>query len=495
MINKKAISLNILFSLLQILITGITYYFLYKFLLQKIGTDLMGVWAIVLSISSTANIANLGIGASVVRFTAKYKANAEMQNINKLLHTSLLFLGAVFLGICLIVYLIAPVWLHAVIKMDYYNAAITLIPYSLLCLMLNAISGIFVSCIDGLQKNYIRSLIFIVSFVILLSGSYIIVPKYGLIGVAYAQLIQAGFLLLSAMASLKLIFRPLQLFPMAWDKGIFKSIFSFGIQEQVISICQLFFDPFTKSILGSFGNLGMVTYYEMANRLVTQLRSFLVSANQVFIPVFTSTNEKSAETAHNLYKKVFSISFLLSILWLSFIIASVIPISKIWIGQLNNEFVIITILLAFAYWCNIVISPAYFANMGTATLKDNVAGNVIIAVLNILLCFCLGYFFTGYGVVVGWSMALAVGSLYIMYKYHRRNSLAITQLITKKDVVVIVFSFFYCSFCLLLFHFKSDLNVWIMFGIDLFIFFLVCAVVYTIHPVSKMLVNIIKKKT
>jgi O-antigen/teichoic acid export membrane protein len=494
MANKKTISINIFFSLLQIFITGISYYFLYKFLLQKMGADLMGVWAIVLSISSTANVANLGIGASVVRYAAKFKVTGQLDNINKLIHTSFLFLGGVFFVIIIIVYLIAPLWLHAVIKPDYYNAAIQLIPYSLLCLLLNALSGIFLSCIDGLQKNYIRSLLYIFSFVLLILFSYLLVPKYGLIGIAYAQLIQAIFLLIGSVISLKIIFKKLVLYTIKWDKEIFKSIFTFGIQEQIISICQLCFDPFTKSILGSFGNLGMVTYYEMSNRFVTQLRGFLVSANQVFIPVFTSSNEESPDATKVLYKKVFSISFLLSILWLFFIVASVIPISKIWIGYVNNDFVIITILLAFAYWCNIVISPAYFANMGSANLKANVVSNIIIAVLNVALCFGFGYFFTGYGVVMGWSIALSVGSLYVIYIYHKTNKLTTAFLLTKVDGLVVVLSLLYCLFCFIFFNFKGNLNVWIMFIIDFFVFLLICLTVYFFHPVSKALINSMKKK-
>ena len=134
MVNKRIISLNVFFSLFQILVTGLAYYFLYKYLLNSVGPELMGVWAIVLSISSTANVANLGIGASVVRYTATYKAKDEMYNINKLVHTSSLFLGAVFLIIILIVYLIAPFWLHAIISNKYYADAIELVPFSLLCL-------------------------------------------------------------------------------------------------------------------------------------------------------------------------------------------------------------------------------------------------------------------------------------------------------------------------------------------------------------------------
>lgn len=493
MINKQLIRLNIFFSLLQILVTSISYYFLYKFLLQNVGADLMGVWAIVLSVSSTANIANLGIGAGVIRYTAKFKVNGELENINKLIHTSFLFLGVVFLSMCIIIYLIAPLWLHAVVKSNYYSVAIGLIPYSLICLMLNALSVIFVSCIDGLQKNYLRSIIYIFSFTILISTSYLFVPQYGLIGVVYAQLLQSVFLFISSVVCLRLIFTSLHLLPFKWDKSVFKNIFSFGIQEQIISICQICFDPFTKSILGHSGDLQIVTYYEMANRLVTQLRGLLVAANQVFIPIFARSYEKSADAAHNLYKKLFSINFLLSILWLSFIIASVVPISKIWIGILNMDFVVITVFLACAYWCNIIISPSYFANMGKATLWDNVMGNIIIAVFNVLLCIILRCFYGSYGVIAGWSFALSIGSIYVIYRYHQKNMVSITNLLTKKDLIIILICILYCIFCLLFFHFKPDLNSWIMFGIDLFFFFLVVLVVYYIHPVSKILLSAVKK--
>jgi O-antigen/teichoic acid export membrane protein len=494
MVNKKTISVNILFSILQIFITGLSYYFLYKFLLQKIGTDLMGVWAIVLSVSSSANIANFGIGTGVVRYTAKFKVNNELHEINQLLHTSLLFIALVFGTICAVLFIVAPFWLHSVIAGNFYNDAIQLIPYSLACLLVNALSGIFLSCIDGLQKNFIRSILYIVSFSILLGSSYVLVPRYGLMGVAYAQFIQSVFLFIGSAVMLKVVFKPLQLFPLKWNKQIFKNIFSFGIQEQIISICQLCFDPFTKSMLGSFGSLTTVTYYEMANRLVTQLRGFLVSANQVFIPVFTSTSETSAEGTHQLYKKIFSINFLLSLLWLSFIIAAVIPISKIWIGAVNNEFITVTIFLAFAYWCNIVISPAYFANMGSATLKDNVTGNILIAVLNVILCFILGYFFKGFGVVAGWSIALAFGSLYVMIKYHHRHSFNRKLLLTQADLKILLFCMMYCAVSFGLFNFKNSMNVWLMFAIDALLFVFVLTAVFYIHPVSKFLLSIIKKK-
>ena len=59
-------------SLVQVVLVGISLFILYRFLLRSIGIERMGVWSVVLATTSVANVANLGISASVVRFVAKY---------------------------------------------------------------------------------------------------------------------------------------------------------------------------------------------------------------------------------------------------------------------------------------------------------------------------------------------------------------------------------------------------------------------------------------
>jgi hypothetical protein len=46
---------------------------------------------------------------------------------------------------------------------------------------------------------------------------------------------------------------------------------------QAITISQMLYDPITKGLLVKFGGLDLAGYYEMANRLVVQLRGFIVS--------------------------------------------------------------------------------------------------------------------------------------------------------------------------------------------------------------------------
>lgn len=495
MINKKRIGLNVLFSLFQAISIGATYFFLYKYLLQKLGGNEMGVWAIVLAVSSVANIANMGIGTSVVRLTAKFAITNDKVSINKLIHTSIMFLGSIFFCLIFLLYYISPFWLKIVIEQDYYEKALMLIPYSLGGLWLNAISGVLISCLDGFQKNYIRSILYVSSSLFLLFLSIYFVPKYGILGIAFAQLAQAVFLFVSALIAIKLVFREMKIFPLRWDKVIFKNIFSIGMKEQVISLCQLCFDPLTKSMLGSFGSLSLVTYYEMANRLVLQMRSLLVSANQVFIPVFATIDEKSSrEQKHALFQKVFSLNLVSTLLWAVLLAGTLIPVSHLWIGSFQIDFLASGLCLIIAYSFNILCSPAYFANAGAGKLNDNVIGNVIICLVNLLLGYVLGFFFGGYGVLVAWSLALAIGSQYIITVYNRKHNLPIQTLFSRVEFWLLILGLVSTVLLNYIFLRFPDLSILQMLTISLLLFGVCCILPVTRHPVLRSLVNKSKLK-
>ena len=56
--SKKRISINVIFSILQVIIVGLIYLIIYKLLLSKLGVERLGVWSLILATTSVANIAN-----------------------------------------------------------------------------------------------------------------------------------------------------------------------------------------------------------------------------------------------------------------------------------------------------------------------------------------------------------------------------------------------------------------------------------------------------
>jgi O-antigen/teichoic acid export membrane protein len=122
--------------------------------------------------------------------------------------------------------------------------------------------------LEGIQKNYYKNILLIISTLIFLLGVVFFTDKYGLEGVAFSQLIQALFLLISSYFFVALEFKSFLIIKSYWETKIFKEITGFGIKFQLISILVMLFEPITKALLSKFGGLAFLGYYEMANKLI-----------------------------------------------------------------------------------------------------------------------------------------------------------------------------------------------------------------------------------
>ena len=84
----------------------------------------------------------------------------------------------------------------------------------------------------------------------------------------------------------------------------------YGLNIQMISVSQMLYDPITKGLLVKFGGLDLAGYYEMANRMVIQLRGLIVSAVQVLVPTIADLKEKNPDSIHKVYKEAWASSCL-----------------------------------------------------------------------------------------------------------------------------------------------------------------------------------------
>ncbi len=55
-VKKKLVVLNVISSAGQVIFVGLIYFLLYRFLLKQIGIEMLGVWSVVLSTSSLADL-------------------------------------------------------------------------------------------------------------------------------------------------------------------------------------------------------------------------------------------------------------------------------------------------------------------------------------------------------------------------------------------------------------------------------------------------------
>lgn len=436
MLNKSKITFNALSAIIQVVIVGVIYLILYKFVLTQLGIELLGVWSLIIATTSVASLANFGISSSIVKFVSTYHTQKRKDLIDKLIFTSIIFIVTTYSLISLLIYFLGTRFLYLILEEDYIDIATTLLPFSLLSLLINASSSVFNSAIDGIQKNYIKSYILIISSTILLLASIILTPKVGILGLVYAQVFQSIIVLFMTIYAFKRLAHFSFEFRWSWDKNIFKEIFNYGSKIQAASILEMTFEPITKFFLSKFGGLTMVGFYEMATRLIIQLRSLVVSATQVIIPVIAESKERNPDNINYIYTKLFSLIYYLSIVLTTLIVASAPIISIIWIGQYEKIFVDIVIISSIAMFFNISSTPAYFNFMGEGKLNWIVFSILISYSLNILLGYSFGVYIGGISVVIAFNVALIINALLLLRAFHNMKNLKLQSLISNKDLIL-----------------------------------------------------------
>lgn len=479
--NKKVL-LNVVSSGVQVALIGIVYFLLYRFLIKQLSIEILGVWSVVLATSSLANLANFGIATSVVRYVALYNSEKDFEKIKRLVFTASLFLLGLFLTLSLIILPFAGLLLRAIIDKKYVGVALEILPYSLVCLIINSVAGVYASVLDGLQKNYIRNIIFTVSSVLLLLGSYYWASRLGLKGVAFAQVLQSLFSLLACLILvIKIIgFNPLQF---SWDKLIFRDIFSYGMKFQFLSLTAMLQEPITKSLMAKFGGLAFTGYYEMANRLINQIRGVIVNAVQSLLPVMVDLSQKDNDKHENLYVNTMIIVGLVSLIFLVFLLCISNSISLFWIGHIEPVFIVALMFLAISVFTNLLCSPAYFSNIADGKLRNPVFSQLIMAIINTIAGYALGYFFGGFGVLLGWVLAVCTGSIYLTYLYQQINNIPIDQ-VFKRDMI---YFFIMLLLLLLIKHFFNSVNYYLADATGLVILTaMVSFKIYTIYKERKI---------
>lgn len=493
--SKRQTLINAIMSVVQVLIVGATLFFLYRFLLKTIGVEQLGIWSLILATSSISNLASFGISGSVIKFVAKYIAHEDYRSASNVIQTAAISV-AVLIGIAIAVGYNVILWiLGIVLPVKFHYLAESILPYSLISLWLISVTGVFQSGLDGLQRIHLRNILTMGSTILYFILAIIFAPRFGLVGLAYAQVIQSSVVMVSSWLLLTKYLSYLPMLPYQWNKSIFKEIIGYGINFQIISLFLLLSDPITKALLSKFGNVSMVGYFEMANKLIIQLRAFVVSANQVMIPVIANIQEKTPEKLKEIYLKSYQLIFYFSLPLYTFIIMSTSIVSSLWIGHYENIFVVFTVLLSVGWFINTLSVPAYFAYLGIGTLCWNVIAHSIIGSLNFLLGGLLGLFYDGMGVIIGWTIALIVGSTVVHIAFNVTHKISLIELLPRDSRKFVVLSTLGILLVFVLPNIILNItDIFINNVIDFILIAFVISISLWFHPMRKELIGWVKNE-
>lgn len=436
--SRNRIAINVISSAIQVVIVGLVYFFIYRILLITLGVELLGVWSLIIATTSISNLANFGFTSALVKFVAEYNANGKLLEVNTLLFTSIFSMMFFFLFVSIIVFILAYLFIDNLIDFKYVKVALSVLPLSLLCLFINSLGGVLTSALEGFQRNYIRNFVYSFTSICYLLLTITLIPQFGLVGLAIAQVVQSIMIFIISYYFLKRKCNTFSLFQWNWDSKVFQELFNYGYKIQVISISQMLIEPITKILISKYSGISTLGFYEMASRLITQLRQVIVNMNQVTIPIVSHYFQTDKSVIKYIYER--GLSFIIFIVFplVAGIILFTPYLSKIWIGNIEPVFINCAYLLALSMLINTLCTPAYFNSFGEGDLNGVLIMNIVIVCLNTILGVALGKTILVYGVVVALGISTAVGSVFLIYYYHKRNSFNFMNLLKTSDYIIVI---------------------------------------------------------
>ncbi len=444
--SRNRIAVNVASSVVQVVVTGIVYFFVYRVLVIKLGIELLGVWSLIIATASISNLSNLGFNSAVVKYVAEYNAKGEADRINRLIYTSIISISIFFLALGALIYLFAFFFIDRVIDQEYKALALRILPISLTGLFFYTTGNVLTSGLEGLQKNYIRNFAFAIASVFYLLLAIFMIPASGLAGLAVAQVIQTIVVFIISYYYLKRSVSGFGIKSFKWDREVFRELFAYGYKIQVISICQMLTDPVTKILVSRFSGLTTLGFYEMASRVITQLRQIIAGMDQVTIPIVSHFQQTDKSTVRLIYEKGFSFIVFIVFPLFAAIILFTPYLSRIWIGNVEPVFIFCSYILASGMLVNVLNAQAYYNSLGEGQLNGIMLMTIFVLGFNILTGIGLGLLIPSYGVVISYALSTALGSVYLIGYYHKYNNIRIKEIIRTPDLIIIISSLLFSLF-------------------------------------------------
>jgi len=487
---------NATVSVAQTVISGLVLFFLYRYLIAHLGTQQLGLWTVILASTSVARLSDMGLTGSVVKFVARYHALKDDEQAAAVVQTSAISIALVMAVLVLAIYPMLGDVLKLAIPIASMPQALTILPWAILSLWFGSVGGVFQSGLDGCQRMDIRNILMIVGNVLFLGAAFLLVPHYGLEGLAVGQAAQGLLLMVMSWLVLRRQLTTLPWLPMRWSKAKFKEMFVYAVNFQINSIAVLLFDPITKLLMSRYGGLTSAAYYEMASQLVLKLRGLLIAANQALAPAVAVLHETAPEKVRQLYLKTYRLLFFVSVPFYATILIALPLVSVLWIGHSEAQFLQFGTMLAFGWGLNTVIGSAYFINLGTGDLKWNSISHVVMAILNVLLGLILGPKFGGLGVAVSAMFALVVSSWLVIYALHKHYKISFRTLVPTEHYLLL----FVVLLCLAASTWINaihllDQSAVISGAINLVVYFAIIGVVIWFHPYKFLLLSRINDRS
>jgi O-antigen/teichoic acid export membrane protein len=348
---------------------------------------------------------DFGISTATSKYVAEYNATNKKKLKLVLFNSGIIILGLTIL-ITILTLLFGKFFLG-----DKYVYVLYLLPLIFLAPMTSLYDGIY----RGLKQFKKLAIISLIVGLISLSFVYILIKSYGLVGALIAQNIFYLILLVSLSFGYKE-------FHFKFNNSVAKSLLKYSIIIGVINISYFLYSRFDTIILGQFGLIVQIGYYELVNKFIALIMIPLMILAQIDAPNIVKAYYKPGKSfvLDKLIKRIkYSIIFSVIISVVSLMIIPLI-IKIILPEYYNSNVLFILYILLFVFIFQSVasfIGNSFIVSTGHARL--NMVVLVVFGVINVILDILFVSHFGYMGIAYSKLVIGVVGNIVLLAWYYK----------------------------------------------------------------------------
>jgi O-antigen/teichoic acid export membrane protein len=399
-------------SLLQSMIGIISYFLAMRLLIAEQGTIAVGLWSLTVGTVAIVRLVDISGGAGLARLVSMLRDDRAAKLY--VVDTMSLFILGFHLAIVLIAFFPLEYAIVRMVPAAQASLAQELIAWAALILIATVLAGAQANAVDGLHRVETRSKIMLAGSLLFGCVALFAIPRWGVRGMALAQLVQTVAILAATRAALMIHLPGLGLFPRFLSARVLRDSLPYGAKMQASSVPILIYEPLARIIINHLAGLQVLATYDLAYKLCVYSRNLIQAAAQPLIPALSRLVVEDRDAAHELFMRSFRL-FLMAGVLIFAAIGFVSPlISYVLLGKLSQDFVIATIVMALASVVGTAAFVPSILGQATGQLRWNIAGQWSIAILTLTIIPLVAHGLGADWVIVATAIAVAIGYAIVM---------------------------------------------------------------------------------
>lgn len=415
---KKLFYKNSLSGILQLLINLlITFYVIHVFI-NKLGTEVYGVYSIISIIGNLNVLVNFGFNTCLLKYLSEQGKSLES---NYDIIASILMMVIILIPFTIILFLLKKFILINIfnIPIYLYKESDIYMNFVLIANFIMLIGQLLTAILDSMQIIVITNLLQLGYNILYWAGIFIA-------SILYESLATIGAL--NLVASIIWFVFVVFFVRNKWGKIIIKGFFnnliriikkqlSYSLKIYLSSVTGLLIEPLSKIIISNLFSVKEVGFFDIALKIKSQIFNIIQKALYPLLPYLASLKEENriSTIIEDIEQKIYIIVVpLISIIFIcsySFV--------QLWIGE-NVQIITVsiqTLVCSFLIF-SVTMIPVYFYFSLKYAIKTFYT-QLISVIGNILIIIILYKFFGYYSILIGNSVAIVLSFLYLLYNQNK----------------------------------------------------------------------------